>query len=96
MAQIESILLKPLLTEKLSVATEQNNTYGFQVELKSNKNQIKQAVETLYNVRVLKVRTSVLPGKMKRAGRHTFKTGKTKKAFVKIAEGQTIEFYKNV
>lgn len=96
MAQLENILLKPVLTEKLSVATEQNNTYGFKVELKANKNQIKKAVETFYNVKVLSVRTSVLPGKMKRAGKHAFKTGKSKKAFVKIAEGQSIEFYKNV
>ena len=96
MASLENILVKPVLTEKLSVATENYNTYGFKVDLKANKNQIKQAVETLYNVKVLSVRTSVLPGKMKRAGRHTFKSSKTKKAFVKIAEGQTIEFYKNV
>lgn len=96
MAQLENILLKPILTEKLSVATENYNTYGFKVELKSNKNQIKMAVETLYNVKVISVRTSVLPGKTKRAGRHLTKSGKSKKAFVKIAEGQTIEFYKNV
>lgn len=96
MAHLENILIKPLLTEKLSIATENNNTYGFQVDLKSNKNQIKKAVETLYDVRVLSVRTSVLPGKVRRAGRHTFKTNKTKKAYVKIADGQSIEFYKNV
>lgn len=96
MAHLENILLKPLLTEKLSVATEQYNTYGFQVALKANKNQIKKAVETLYDVKVESVRTSVLPGKMRRAGRHTFKTGKTKKAYIKVSEGQTIEFYKNI
>lgn len=96
MAHIEEILLKPLLTEKLSVATENYNTYGFMVALKANKNQIKAAVETLYNVKVESVRTSVLPGKTRRAGKHLHKTNKTKKAFVKVSEGQTIEFYKNV
>lgn len=96
MATLENILLKPVLTEKLSVATEENNTYGFKVDLKANKNQIKNAVETLYDVKVVSVRTSVLPGKSRRAGKHVFKTNKTKKAFVKVAEGQSIEFYKNI
>jgi large subunit ribosomal protein L23 len=96
MAQLENILKKPLITEKLSVATEKNNVYGFVVELKANKNQIKQAVETLYNVKVLSVNTNVTPGKVKRAGKSLKKTSSYKKAFVQLAEGQTIQFFKGI
>lgn len=96
MAQLEEILKKPLITEKTSIISEETNRYGFVVDLKANKNQIKDAVETLYDVKVLNVKTSILPGKMKRAGRFVKKTSKTKKAYVQLAEGQKIEFFKGV
>ena len=76
--------------------TEQDNRYAFMVDLKANKNQIKQAVEKLYDVKVLNVRTAILPGKVKRFGRYTAKTQKRKKAFVQLADGQKIEFFKGV
>jgi large subunit ribosomal protein L23 len=96
MAQLENILKRPLITEKVSKATEKFNRYGFVVELKANKYQIKQAVETLYNVKVLSVKTNVTPGKIKRAGKSVKKTSKFKKAFVELAEGQAIEFFKGI
>jgi len=96
MAQLEDVLKKPLITEKTSIIGEASNKYGFIVDLKANKNQIKNAVETLYDVKVLSVRTSILPGKLKRAGRFVKKTTKTKKAYVELAEGQKIEFFKGV
>ena len=96
MAQLEDVLKKPLITEKTSIIGEASNKYGFIVDLKANKNQIKNAVETLYDVKVLSVRTSILPGKLKRAGRFVQKTTKTKKAYVELAEGQKIEFFKGV
>ena len=92
----EEVLLQPLITEKTALASENNNFYGFKVALKANKNQIKQAIEALYDVKVLSVKTSVLPGKMKRVGRSLTKTNKTKKAFVKLGEGQSIEFFKGI
>lgn len=96
MAQLEEVLKKPLITEKTSIIGESSNKYGFVVDLKANKNQIKKAIETLYDVKVLNVRTSILPGKLKKAGRFVKKTQKTKKAYVELAEGQKIEFFKGV
>lgn len=94
--QLEQIIIKPLITEKSSVATEKFNRYGFQVALKSNKHQIKSAIEKLYDVKVLEVKTNILAGKTKRAGKGVKKTSKTKKAFVTLKEGQKIEFFKGV
>lgn len=96
MAQLQEIIIKPLITEKSSVATEKFNRFGFQVALKANKNQVKLAVEKLYDVKVLDVKTSILPGKTKRIGKGVKKTPKTKKAFVTLKEGQKIEFFKGV
>lgn len=92
----EDVLIQPLITEKTAKASEANNFYGFQVALAANKNQIKQAVESLYDVKVLSVKTSVRPGKMKRVGRNISKTGKTKRALIQLSEGQTIEFFKGI
>jgi large subunit ribosomal protein L23 len=96
MARVEEILLKPLITEKASFATERNNRYGFQVQLKSNKNQIKEAVEKLYDVKVLDVKTTITAGKTKRAGKGVKKTSKVKKAYLRLKEGQRIEFFKGI
>lgn len=96
MAHIEEILIKPLITEKASFTSEKFNRYGFQVQLKANKNQIRQAVESLYDVKVLAVKTSICPGKQKRAGNRVIKTSKVKKAYVQLSEGQKIEFFKGV
>ncbi len=96
MACLESIILKPLITEKASYEKDRYNRYGFKVDLGANKNQIKIAVEKLYNVKVLDVKTLIMPGKIKRTGKSTNKTYKTKKAFVRLGEGQKIEFFKGV
>lgn len=96
MAALESIIIKPLITEKVSLITETNNSYGFKVDVKSNKNQIKQAIEKLYDVKVLRVNTQVMPGKVKRRGRAIAKTPKWKKALVQIENGQKIELFKGV
>ncbi len=92
----ENILVKPILTEKTTQATEAYNTYAFVVGLKANKNQIKQAVEGLFDVKVQDVRTSVLPGRVKRAGKSVKKTQSSKKAFVTIAKDQKIELFKGI
>lgn len=96
MAHLEQVLIKPLLTEKTSDATEQTNRYSFIVRRDANKNQIKNAVESLFDVKVMNVNTAVLPGKLKRFGRYTKKTNKYKKAHVKVQDGQKIEFFKGV
>ena len=96
MSQNEDVIVRPLITEKASIQTEQFNRYGFEVAIWANKNQIKQAIEKLYDVRVLNVKTSVLPGRKKRYGRFTSKTTKMKKAFIQLTTGQKIEFFKGV
>jgi large subunit ribosomal protein L23 len=96
MMGLENVLIKPLLTEKTSQETESFNRYTFMVNIKSNKNQIRSAVEKYFDVKVVNVRTSVLPGKTKRAGKGTKKSSSTKKAYVQLQDGQKIEFFKGI
>ena len=96
MAILTEVLKKPLITEKASVDSDKFNRFAFIVDLKANKNQIKKAVEGLYDVKVLKVKTMISPGKVKKAGKGLKKTYKKKKAFVELAEGQKIEFFKSI
>lgn len=96
MLGLENVLVKPLLTEKTSKETETYNRYAFVVNVKANKNHIKNAVEKFFDVKVLNVRTSVLPGKTKRAGKGFKKTAKSKKAYVQLQDGQKIEFFKGI
>lgn len=93
---VEQVLIKPLLTEKSSTETDKTNRYAFQVQRKANKYQIKQAVEQLFDVKVIKVSTAVMPGKMKRFGRHLKKSNSTKKAYVQVQEGQKLDLFKGI
>lgn len=89
------IIKKPLITEKASLVKE-SGWYVFSVLAKSNKNQIRDAVEKLFKVKVGKVRTATIPGKkVKRFGRIVGKTSMKKKAYVKLKEGN-IEFFEGV
>jgi len=89
------IIKKPLITEKASLVKE-SGWYVFSVLAKSNKNQIRDAVEKLFKVKVGKVRTATIPGKkVKRLGRIVGKTSMKKKAYVKLKEGN-IEFFEGV
>ena len=96
MISYDQILKKPLLTEKTTADSDNFNRYSFEVERKANKYQIKNAVEKLFDVKVEKVWTSITPGKMKRFGRYIKKTAPVKKAHVRVANGQKIEFFKGV
>ncbi|MBI2521303.1 MAG: 50S ribosomal protein L23 [Bdellovibrio sp.] len=96
MPQLESVLVKPLITEKATKATEKSNCYGFVVAEWATKTQIKKAVEKLYDVKVLKVATVTLPGKHRRFGAHAYKSSFRKRALVQLGEGQRIEFFKGV
>ena len=69
MAAINDVIVKPLITEKVSADSEANNRYGFVVNLKANKNQIKNAVEAFYDVKVVAIRTAIIPGKTKRTAK---------------------------
>lgn len=95
------VLFKPLITEKMTAVTEKYpNRYGFVVDKRASKSQIKKAVEDMYDVTVASVNTMVYLGK--RSMRYTrtgFQTGKKsnfKKAIVTLNEGQTIDFYSNI
>jgi len=95
-----SILIKPIITEKATRDAEDNNVFGFVVNPKANKVEIKNAVETVYGVSVEKVRTiNVRPNRKTRYTKTGVQTGKTnayKKAIVQVAEGDTIDFYNNL
>lgn len=94
------MLIKPIITEKATKASELGNTYTFVVDTKANKVEIKKAVEDFYGVNVEKVRT--MNYKPERKTKHTktgiqfAKTNSVKKAIVKISEGDTIDFYDNL
>jgi len=94
------ILLKPLVTEKMTDQSERFNRYGFIVDRGATKSQIKSAVESLYNVEVDSVNTMIYGGKMKsrytKSGVISGKTSASKKAIVKLVEGDTIDFYSNI
>ena len=90
----EHIIKRPLvLTEKGNILREKQNTFLFEVDRKANKIQIRQAVETLFNVKVTKVRTHRQMGKMRRVGRHQGRRPDWKKAYVTLAEGSRIDFF---
>jgi large subunit ribosomal protein L23 len=92
--QVESIIKRPLmLTEKGNILRETQNQYFFEVDRRANKIQIKQAVESLFNVKVLAVRTLVMRGHTRRMGRGYAKTKNWKKAIVSVKDGDTIAFF---
>ena len=95
-----SILINPVITEKATKDSEEMNRYTFEVSMRTNKVEIKKAVEAAYGVSVEKVRTmNVRPDRKSRYTKSGVLTGKTnaiKKAIVQLAEGDTIDFYNNI
>jgi large subunit ribosomal protein L23 len=95
-----NILLKPIVTEKMTNQGDKFNRYGFIVARSANKLQIKKAVEELYGVTVDSVNTMRYGGKVKtrntKSGMLVGKTVSTKKAVVTLAEGNKIDFYSNI
>lgn len=97
MSDPRSVIKKPLITEKNTALKETSNRYVFRVDMRANKKQIKEAVEKLFNVHVTDVRTAVYRGKrsvvMNRGGRFEGRRSNWKKAYVTLAEGETIEIF---
>ena len=85
------IIIAPVITEKSSVVNSDGKTYVFKVNKNANKFQIKDAVEKAFGVKVIKVNTLNTKPKNKRVGAYTGKTKTYKKAYVTLAEGNTIE-----
>jgi len=94
---IRFVIERPMLTEKGAEMKELKNRYVFRVNRKANKREIKLAVEKLFNVKVKDVRTAVYAGKksvaMNKAGRYSGLRASWKKAYVTLAEGQTIDAF---
>lgn len=94
------VLVKPLITEKMTELGEKLGQYGFVVNRNANKVEVKEAVEKMYGVTVESVNTMVIPGKKRSRNTKTkFIVGRTsavKKAIVTLAEGDTIDFYSNI
>ena len=93
---IHQVILRPLVTEKSSIGREEQNLVTLAVDPRANKHEIRQAVEALFDVDVLDVRTMRMPRKSRRVGRFLGRKSEWKKALVQLAEGQTIEFYEGV
>lgn len=90
---IYSVIKKPHVTEKTSLGSDSTNTVSIVVDKDANKIEIKQAVETLFKVKVADVRTVNVAGKVKRVGRNIGKRPNWKKAYVTLQEGQSIDFF---
>jgi large subunit ribosomal protein L23 len=91
-----SIIAAPVITEKGTFVNEIGNQVVFQVRPDANKLEIKHAVERLFKVKVLKVRTSNVLGKVRRVGRASGRRPNWKKAYVTLGEGQRIDFFEQV
>jgi len=91
--EMKDVLMRPIVTEKSTTFLGSEQAYAFEVGLTANKIQIKRAIEQFYGVRVTDVRTIVVRGKIKRFGRHHAKRANWKKAYVTLAEGDSINVY---
>jgi large subunit ribosomal protein L23 len=94
------ILIKPIITEKMTSLAEKLNRYGFVVDKGANKVQIKQAVEKMYGVKVEAVNTQQYVGKVKTRnttrGIAIGRVNRSKRAFVTLKAGEVIDFYANI
>ena len=98
--KLSDVLVKPIVTEKSNKLTDTRKTYTFRVDRKANKLEVKKAVQEFYGVTVVEVNTVVVPAKAKskftKAGFISGRKPAYKKAYVKVAEGETIDLYSNI
>lgn len=87
------IIIRPIVSEKTFSMTEEQNRYTFEVAKTATKPQIAQAIEAIFEVKVLKVNTMNVKGKPRRVRYQMGKTRSWKKAIVTLAEGNTIEIF---
>ncbi|MBN8703219.1 MAG: 50S ribosomal protein L23 [Bacteroidetes bacterium] len=97
---MKSIIVKPIITEKMTSNSEKFNRFGFVVDAKANKIEIKNAIEKMYSVTVEAIRTMNYLGKVKtrntKSGLAIGRVNKHKKAIVSLKKGETIDFYSNI
>ncbi|NNE44725.1 MAG: 50S ribosomal protein L23 [Gemmatimonadetes bacterium] len=91
-----TVLRRPLLTEKATIAREIANEYAFEIDPRANKIDVKRAVEKLFEVKVKSVRTVNRMGKMKRMGAHQGRRAAWKKALVTLEEGNTLDLFEGM
>jgi large subunit ribosomal protein L23 len=93
MKDTQRVIRRPMVTEKSTRQKEEGRQYVFEVHRDANKIEIQSAVERLFKVKVLRVRTSNVMGKLKRLGRRYGKRPDWKKAIVTLKEGDRIDFF---
>ncbi len=93
---VHDVIRKPLVTEKSNITREEENVVTLAVNPRANKHEIARAVEALFQVSVLEVRTMRMPRKSRRVGKFMGRKTEWKKAMVRLAEGQSIEFFEGV
>jgi large subunit ribosomal protein L23 len=93
---LHDVIRRPLVTEKSTMGRELSNLVTFAVDPRANKHEIQRAVEMLFEVKVLSVRTMRMAPKQRRVGKTMGRKPEWKKALVKLAEGQSIEFFEGV
>ena len=93
MAHVTDILKNPVLTEKTIQLMDEENKYTFDVDVKVNRRQVKDAVEELFDVKVEKVNIINVKPKKTRMGRYEGKTNRRKKAIVKLQDGYSIDLF---
>ena len=86
------IIYAPIITEKTAMLAQNENKFAFKVDPRANKTEIKQAIESIFNVKVVSITTANSHPKKKRVGKYTGMTNQYKKAIVKLAEGNSINF----
>lgn len=96
MMDIYQVIKEPHITEKANIQKEGTNQITFKVHKKANKVEIKQAVETFFKTKVLDVRTMNVRGKRRRMGKTVGKKSDWKKAVVRLAPGENIEFFEGM
>jgi large subunit ribosomal protein L23 len=96
MDRIYDVIKRPLMTEKSTSIGEKQNSYLFEVDISSTKDDIKEAVEKLFDVKVRDVNTMISHGKLKRVGKHQGRRSKSKKAIITLEEGQNIQMFEGV
>lgn len=94
---IYEVLRRPVITEKTIISVDDDNKYTFEVDMRANKFQVKDAVETAFDVTVLEVNINVMPAKTSRRGRRVIiRKPKWKKAVVALAPGDSIQLFEGV
>ncbi len=93
MSNPRDIIIRPIITEKSMKFSELDNKYTFEVAKGTNKTQVRQAIESIFDVKVEKVNILNCRSKTKRVGKYIGKTNAVRKAIVKLAAGQTINLF---